>query len=217
MARLGQFTELSRKVVAVGRNYADHAKELGNAVPATPLLFMKPPSAFVTAGGRIEVPPGCAALHHEIELGVVVGRRCRRVTEEQAMAHVGGYCLALDMTARDRQEEAKAKGHPWTMAKMFDTSLPVSPFIPLASIPDPQDLTLWCKVNGEMRQEGHTSDMIFPVSKLLAYISTYFTLEEGDVVLTGTPAGVGPVAEGDVVSGGIRGVIEMEFPVTSWS
>lgn len=157
MARLGQFTELSRKVVAVGRNYADHAKELGNAVPATPLLFMKPPSAFVTAGGRIEVPPGCAALHHEIELGVVVGRRCRRVTEEQAMAHVGGYCLALDMTARDRQEEAKAKGHPWTMAKvgvppitsllqMFDTSLPVSPFIPLASIPDPQDLTLWCKV-----------------------------------------------------------------------
>lgn len=118
MARLGQFTELSRKVVAVGRNYADHAKELGNAVPSSPLLFMKPPSAFVTVGGSIEVPPGCSSLHHEIELGVVVGRRCRRVTEEQAMAHIGGYCLALDMTARDRQEEAKAKGHPWTMAKV---------------------------------------------------------------------------------------------------
>ena len=119
--RLGQFTELSRKIVAVGRNYADHAKELGNAVPSSagkPLLFMKPPSAYITAGQGIEVPLGCLELHHEIELGVVVGRRCKRVAEAEAMDYVGGYCLALDMTARDFQEEAKKKGHPWTMAKV---------------------------------------------------------------------------------------------------
>jgi acylpyruvate hydrolase len=118
MTRLGQFTELSRKIVAVGRNYADHAKELGNAVPSKPLLFLKPPSAYITAGQQIEIPLGCSDLHHEIELGVVIGRQCRRVTEAEAMDYVGGYCLALDMTARDFQEEAKAKGHPWTLAKV---------------------------------------------------------------------------------------------------
>lgn len=213
---LARFTDLSRKIVAVGRNYAEHAKELGNAVPSSatkPLLFMKPPSAYIVAGQQIEIPLGCRELHHEIELGVVISSQCKRVSEAEAMQYVGGYCLALDMTARDFQDEAKKKGHPWTLAKMFDTSLPVSPFIPLTSIPDPHDVGLWCKVNGSMRQEGNTSDMIHSIPRLLAYISDYFTLEEGDLVLTGTPSGVGPVKHGDIITGGIQGVIQIEFPV----
>merc|ERR1712200_10053 len=214
MSRITQFSELGRKVVAVGRNYADHAKELGNAVPTTkPLLFMKPASAYITAGQPIEIPLGCSELHHEIELGAIVGKRCKMIKESEAMSYVGGYCLALDMTARDFQNEAKAKGHPWTMAKMFDTSLPVSDFIPASKIPDPSNVNLWCKVNEELRQEGCTKDMIFSLPFLLSYISQYFTLEEGDLILTGTPAGVGPVKAGDVISGGIPNVVEMSFTV----
>jgi len=213
MTRLGQFTDIGRKVVAVGRNYADHAKELGNAVPTKPLLFMKPTSAYITAGQSIQIPQGCNDLHHEIELGVVLGKQARKITEDEAMSCVGGYCLALDMTARDFQDEAKKKGHPWTLAKMFDTSLPVSPLIPLDALPDPHNVSLWCKVNGELRQEGNTKDMIFTLPRLISYISTYFTLNEGDLILTGTPSGVGPVLEGDVITGGIPGVMEIKFPV----
>jgi len=212
---LSRFSEVGRKVVAVGRNYADHAKELGNAVPTTkPLLFMKPASSYITAGQKIEIPVGCSELHHEIELGAIIGKECKRIPESQAMDHIGGYCLALDMTARDFQNEAKAKGHPWTMAKMFDTSLPVSGLIPLDSIPDPGNVNLWCKVNGEHRQAGCTSDMIFSLPFLVSYISQYFTLQEGDLILTGTPAGVGPVRQGDVITGGIPGVVDISFEVT---
>jgi len=215
MTRLNKFTEIGRKVVAVGRNYADHAKELGNAVPTKPLLFMKPTSAYITAGQSICIPPRCNDLHHEIELGVVVGKQAKRVAESEAMGYVGGYCLALDMTARDFQDEAKKKGHPWTLAKMFDTSLPVSPLIPLDALPDPHNVSLWCKVNGVLRQEGNTKDMIFTVPKLISYISNYFTLNEGDLILTGTPSGVGQVLKGDVITGGIPGVMEISFSVAS--
>lgn len=211
MANLARFTQIGKKVVAVGRNYAEHAAELGNAVPSKPLLFMKPPSAYIEAGQKIEIPIGCDDLHHEIELGVVINKTCKMVTADKAMDYVGGYCLALDMTARDFQNEAKKKGSPWTMAKMFDTSLPVSAFIPASSIPDPHDVKLWCKVNGEMRQDGNTKDMIFNVPTLISFISQYFTLEEGDMVLTGTPSGVGKVEEGDTITGAIPGVIEISF------
>jgi len=212
--QLSRFTELGRKVVAVGRNYADHAAELGNKVPSKPLIFMKPPSAYITRGQKIEIPLGCEEIHHEIELGVVIRERCSRVGIDQAMHFVGGYCLALDMTARDFQNEAKAKGHPWALAKMFDTSLPVSSFIPIEQIPDPHSLDLWCKVNGETRQQGNTKDMIFNLPTLISFISQYFTLEVGDMVLTGTPAGVGPVKHGDTITGGIPGVVEISFEVT---
>jgi len=210
---LTRFSSVGRKVVAVGRNYADHAKELGNAVPTKPLLFMKPASCYITAGQPIEIPLGCSELHHEIELGAIINKTCKRVQEDKAMSYVGGYCLALDMTARDFQNEAKAKGHPWTMAKMFDTSLPVSDFIPTSSIPDPANVNLWCKVNNELRQKGCTKDMIFSLPVLISYISQYFTLEEGDLILTGTPAGVGPVKSGDVITGGIPGVVDISFSV----
>ena len=115
------------------------------------------------------------------------------------------------------QNEAKAKGHPWAMAKMFDTSLPVSTFIPLQSVPDPHNVSLWCKVNGETRQDGNTKDMIFNLPTLISFISQYFTLEEGDMILTGTPSGVGPVKQGDVITGGIPGVVEISFDVVQRS
>jgi len=194
---------MTRKVVCVGRNYADHAKELGNAVPTKPILFMKPPSAIITAGQNIEIPLGVTELHHEIELGVIMGSKCCRATPEQAFQAVGGYVLALDMTARSVQNELKGKGHPWEMAKCFDTSLPLGEFIAKEKIPDPQNARLTCEVNGEVRQNGSTSDMIFKIPDLLSYISRYFTLEEGDLVLTGTPSGVGPVKHGDSISGSI--------------
>lgn len=129
------------------------------------------------------------------------------------MNHVGGYVVALDMTARDFQDEAKKKGHPWTLAKGFDTSCPVSGFIPVEKIVDPHDLELWCSVNGKVKQRGSTKDMIFNIPTLISYISTYFTLEAGDVVLTGTPSGVGPVQAGDVIEGGITNVLTMKFTV----
>eukprot|EP00088_Acartia_fossae_P056720 TRINITY_DN66075_c0_g1_i1.p1 TRINITY_DN66075_c0_g1~~TRINITY_DN66075_c0_g1_i1.p1 ORF type:complete len:228 (-),score=25.77 TRINITY_DN66075_c0_g1_i1:66-716(-) len=214
---LSGFSKVGRKIVAVGRNYADHAKELGNALPSKPLLFMKPTSSYITAGQSIEIPLGCSELHHEIELGAIINNECKAISEAQAMNFVGGYCLALDMTARDFQDEAKKKGHPWAMAKMFDTSLPVSDVIPLEKIPDPANVQLWCKVNEEMRQNGCTADMIFSLPYLISYISHYFTLQKGDLILTGTPAGVGPVKAGDVITGGIPDVIDISFNVTQRS
>ncbi|MCL4134772.1 UNVERIFIED_CONTAM: hypothetical protein GTU68_049825 [Idotea baltica] len=175
---------------------------------------MKPPSSYlIEETGPILIPRGCSELHHEVELGVVIKSKCQDVKEQDAMKHVGGYALTLDMTARDFQNEAKAKGNPWAMAKCFDTALPVSRFIKLEEIKDPSNVNLWCKVNDVDRQKGATSDMVFSISYLISHISKYFTLEAGDLVLTGTPAGVGPVVEGDVISCGIENLVEMKFDV----
>jgi len=211
--QLSKFAEFGRKIICVGRNYSEHAAELGNTIPEKPLLFLKPPSAYVIEGNPIKVPKGCSSLHHEIELGVVIGSKCSQAQPEEVMKCVGGYVLALDMTARDFQEEAKKKGQPWTLAKGFDTSCPVSGFIPKEKIGDPQNLEIWCKVNGIMKQQDSTNKMLFDIPTLLSYISTYFMLEEGDVVLTGTPSGVGPVQLGDVIEGGISNIVTMQFTV----
>ncbi|EEC07809.1 fumarylacetoacetate hydrolase, putative [Ixodes scapularis] len=211
--RLSRFTEFGRKIICVGRNYRDHAIELGNEVPEKPLLFMKPPTAYVTEGNPIKIPRGCQELHHEVELGVVVGRRARDLNPDTALDVVGGYALALDMTARDVQRESQRRGLPWETAKGFDTACPVSAFMPREAVADPQALTLWCKVNGVERQRGSTSDMLFGVAAVLSHASGLFTLEPGDLVLTGTPKGVGPVQEGDVIEAGIEGLITMSFRV----
>uniref|UniRef100_A0A131XZ34 Oxaloacetate tautomerase FAHD1, mitochondrial n=1 Tax=Ixodes ricinus TaxID=34613 RepID=A0A131XZ34_IXORI len=211
--RLSRFTEFGRKIICVGRNYRDHAIELGNEVPEKPLLFMKPPTAYVTEGNPIKIPRGCQELHHEVELGVVVGRRARDLNPDTALDVVGGYALALDMTARDVQRESQRRGLPWETAKGFDTACPVSAFMPREAVADPQALTLWCSVNGIERQRGSTSDMLFGVAAVLSHASGLFTLEPGDLVLTGTPKGVGPVQEGDVIEAGIEGLITMSFRV----
>lgn len=158
-------------------------------------------------------PADVKEFHHEVELGVVISRQARRITEEDALKYVGGYCVALDMTARDLQTKAKAGGLPWALAKCQDTFTALGPCVPAFSVPDPHKLDLWLRVDGDLRQSGNTSDMLFSVPALLAYISRRFTLEEGDIVLTGTPAGVGPVLPGETITAGIDGVGVIEFPV----
>lgn len=202
--RLVRFVEFGRKIICVGRNYAAHAKELGNAIPSEkPLVFLKPPTAFVVQGKQIELPPRCDELHHEVELGVVIEKPGKRISEIRALDHVGGYVLCLDMTARQIQNELKKQGGPWELAKAFDTSCPVGEFIPKEKVTDPQNLRLWCNVNGQPRQDGNTKDMLFKIPQLVSYVSEYFSLEAGDVILTGTPEGVGPVRSGDVIEAGM--------------
>lgn len=210
---LSRFWEWGKKIICIGRNYAEHAKELKNAVPTTPVVFLKPPSAYVTEGSPILVPIYSNNVHHEVELGVVIGKGGTAIPQAEAMDHVAGYALCLDMTARDIQDDCKSKGLPWTLAKAFNTSCPVSQFIPKERIPDPGNLKLWLKVNDQLRQSGCTSDMIFSIPYLISYISEFISLEEGDLILTGTPKGVSAVQEHDELQAGIEDVVTMSFRV----
>ena len=189
------------KIVCVGRNYKEHAAELGNAMPSEPLLFLKPPSAVVGDGEAIELPPQSQRVEHEGELGVVIGRRARRLAdEEDPLSYVLGYTCLNDVTARDLQR----KDVQFTRGKSFDTFCPVGPFIVTGL--DPSDLSVETRVNGEVRQSGRTSAMAFPVHEIIRYISHAMTLEPGDLIATGTPAGVGPLLEGDVCEVSVEGV-----------
>lgn len=202
------------KIVAVGRNYAAHAAELGNEVPKQPILFLKPASSYISEGESIQVPRDAGELHHEVELGVIIGSRAEQVTPQEADAYIAGYVLALDMTARTIQGKAKAKGLPWSESKGYDTFTPVSGFIPKADLPDSDNVELWCNVDGVERQRASTALMLFDVPHLISHISTIFTLEPGDCILTGTPAGVGPVVPGQTITAGITGIVhEMAFSV----
>ena len=209
-----------RKLVCVGRNYAAHAKELGNALPSKPVLFLKPATSLALTPSPILLPSAVTSLHHEVELGLVIGRQAKDIPVEAAHEYVSGYVVALDMTARNLQDEAKKGGLPWSVAKGYDTFCPVSQLLPLDKLPSTllhkgskEGVTLWCDVNGERRQTGSTALMLFDMPYLLAYISRIFTLEVGDIVLTGTPEGVGPVKVGDTTRCGIEGVKESEIEV----
>jgi 2-keto-4-pentenoate hydratase/2-oxohepta-3-ene-1,7-dioic acid hydratase in catechol pathway len=189
------------KIVCVGRNYRDHVKEMGSELPAEPLLFFKPVSALNNPGDVVRMPAASARVDYEGELALVIGRRVRNLKEEAWCSAVRGYTLANDVTARDLQE----KDGQWTRAKGFDSFCPVGPLV--SDELDPEaGLTLETRVNGELRQHGSTLDFIFPIPKLLAYITGIFTLEAGDLVLTGTPAGVGPLKTGDCVEISIPGL-----------
>ncbi|MGD0294242.1 MAG: fumarylacetoacetate hydrolase family protein [Terracidiphilus sp.] len=189
------------KIVCVGRNYRDHVKELGDELPAEPLLFFKPVSALLRPGGVVRMPAVSARVDYEGELALVIGRRVRNLREADWRIAVRGYTLANDVTARDLQN----KDGQWTRAKGFDTFCPVGPV--LSDELDPEaGLTLQTLVNRELRQQGSTLDFIFPIPRLLAYITAIFTLEPGDLVLTGTPAGVGPLKAGDCVEISIPGL-----------
>lgn len=214
MTSAATFREFGRKIICIGRNYGAHAAELGNQIPEKPILFLKPTSSYLSEGSPIQVPVGCTSLHHEVELGVVISKPGKNISESSAFDHVGGYILALDMTARDFQDEAKKKGHSWALAKGFDTSCPVSGFIPSDKLANPHDVNLWLKVNGVMKQEGNTKSMIFKIPTLISYISKYFTLETGDVILTGTPSGVSAVNAGDVIQCGLADIVSMQFTVS---
>ncbi|MEC8429471.1 MAG: fumarylacetoacetate hydrolase family protein [Pseudomonadota bacterium] len=184
------------KVVCVGRNYAEHARELNNPVPSEPILFIKPATAIVDMQQPIGIPTDYGSCHVETEMALLIGKEVRKESPAEALEAVAGVGLGFDLTLRDLQSKLKDKGHPWEKAKAFDGSCPLSAFAPTAAMQwDNVDLTL--TRNGKLQQSGNSSDMLTGVGDLLSYISRFFTLQPGDVVLTGTPAGVGPLSPGD--------------------
>jgi 2-keto-4-pentenoate hydratase/2-oxohepta-3-ene-1,7-dioic acid hydratase in catechol pathway len=197
------------KVVAVGRNYLEHARELGNEVPEEPLIFLKPSTAVIGPGDPVPLPPESSRVDHEAELAVVIGRLCRRVSQEEAPKFVLGYTCGNDVTARDLQE----KDGQWTRAKGFDGFCPLGPWVETEL--DPSDLEVACRVNGEVRQAGRTSAMAFPPAVLVSHVSQVMTLLPGDVILTGTPAGIGPLSDGDEVEVEVEGIGVLANPVVS--
>ncbi|MFC1996921.1 fumarylacetoacetate hydrolase family protein [Chloroflexota bacterium] len=188
------------KIVCVGRNYAAHAKEHDAEIPEVPLIFLKPPTSLIGQNQEIVLPPQSARVEHEAELAVVIGKSGRWITPDEALSHVFGYTVANDVTARDLQ---RSDGQ-WTRAKGFDTFCPIGPWIETEF--DPADAVITCHVNGEMRQMASTRDMIFSVRHLIAFTSSVMTLEQGDLLLTGTPAGVSPLNPGDTVEVSIEGL-----------
>ncbi len=201
------------KLLCIGRNYARHAAEMESDLPEAPMIFLKPASAIVRTGGAVVLPEASREVHHEVELVAVIGRGGKNIAEEEAPAHVAGYAVGLDMTARDIQRAAKEQGHPWSVAKGFDTFAPLGPIVPASEITDPQDLEIRLTVNGHVRQRGSTRDMIFSVANLVAYCSEIFTLAPGDLIYTGTPEGVGPVAAGDELEAAISGLPALHVTV----
>lgn len=201
----------SKKIIGILKNYELHAKEMKGEVPKVPLYFLKPTSSFVyneNGDKYIEIPSGMKEIHHEVELGVIISKSGRDIPKEKALEYVAGYCLMLDMTSRTLQQEAKEKGLPWAQAKGYDTFAPVSEFIPKEKVSDPQNLELWLKVNGQLRQKANTKDMVYKVDRLIEEMSNIMTFEEGDFISTGTPEGVGPVKDGDIIEAGISGYSE---------
>jgi 2-keto-4-pentenoate hydratase/2-oxohepta-3-ene-1,7-dioic acid hydratase in catechol pathway len=195
------------KIVCVGRNYVEHAREHEAEVPEVPLLFMKPPSAVIGPRAAIVLPEQSQQVEHEAELAVVIGKQARAVVPDQAREVIFGYTAANDVTARDLQR----KDGQWTRAKGFDTFCPLGPWIDTEA--DPGDLRITCRVNGQIRQLASTREMVFSVYQLVAFISGIMTLEVGDVLLTGTPAGVGGLLAGDTVQVEIEGIGVLENPV----
>lgn len=185
------------KLICVGRNYAEHAREMNSALPTVPMLFLKPASALIPDGGTVVLPAMSQDVHHEVELVALIGKRARNVPVEQARDVVVALAVGLDMTARDLQQAAKESGHPWSVAKGFDTFAPLGWLTAVTEDMYPLSMDISLTVNGDLRQSGHTSDMIFSLDDVIAYASTIFTLEPGDLIFTGTPSGVAAVHTGD--------------------
>lgn len=194
------------KILCLGRNYAAHAKEMNADLPSEPVVFLKPSTALVEDGGEVVIPPFSNEVHHEVEMVIVMGKTGKAISREQAVEHIAGYAVGLDMTLRDIQSAAKKQGLPWTVAKGFDTSAPLSPAVERTSVRDPHALSLSLKVNGELRQQATTASMIFPVEAIVSYLSTVFTLEPGDLIFTGTPEGVAAVHPGDLLEASLESV-----------
>jgi len=198
-----KYIDNARKILCIGRNYAAHIAELNNANPQQPFFFLKPSSSILKPnGGPFLVPKG-VVVHHEVELAFVLNKTLKDLpatfSAEEALDAIDGYVLSIDMTARNVQDEAKKKGLPWSIGKGFDTFLPLSGFIPKEKIPDPYNVELVLKINGDVKQQDKTNLMIFPIHKILSHMSAIMTLEKGDLILTGTPKGVSQISPGDKV------------------
>ena len=186
------------KVVCIGRNYAEHAKELDNPVPTEPLLFIKPGSCVVPLEGGFSIPDDRGSVHYEAEIAVLIGKPLSRTpNEEEVLDAISGFAPALDLTLRDVQSRLKDKGHPWEIAKSFDGACVLAPFVPGDAIAELRDIGIRLTINGEVRQDGSSAEMIFPIVPVIQEMAGHFNLQPGDVILTGTPAGVGPLNKGD--------------------
>ncbi|HUT00042.1 MAG TPA: fumarylacetoacetate hydrolase family protein [Candidatus Thermoplasmatota archaeon] len=187
------------KIICLARTYKEHAQEMNTEVTEDPLLFLKPTSSVIFNHGTIIIPQRSGCLHHEVELGIIIGKKGRYIAEEKALQYVLGYLVALDITARDIQYKAKKNGLPWTIAKGFDTFAPLSDAVLKEKAPHPQKLDLILKINGVTKQNANTNQMIYSVESIISFISEIMTLERGDLILTGTPEGVGELKEGDIL------------------
>ncbi len=202
------------KIVCVGRNYAEHARELNNPVPTTPLLFIKPATAAVALETPIRLPRDRGEVHFETELAVLIGRQLQDARPEDVADAIAGYGLALDLTLREVQSRLKEKGHPWEIAKSFDGACPLSAFVPPGQMPPlGEDLDFSLEIDGTPRQQGHSRDMLNPIAPLIAHMSGHFTLNPGDVILTGTPQGVGPLQPGQKLRLRLGAVLEISTEV----
>jgi len=201
------------KIIGIGRNYDKHIQEMKSRPTEEPVIFIKPNSALQDITQPIEIPKNHGTVHHEVELAVCMGKRTRAVKEAEAMKYVAGYGLALDLTLRDVQARAKQEGLPWSLAKGFDGACPVSEFVDKAKIGDVYDLTLSLSVNGQVRQHSNTGFMIFKIPYLISYISQWITLLKGDLIITGTPEGVGPLQSGDKIEAGISHIAQIRTAV----
>lgn len=202
-----------RNIFCIGRNYAAHIAELGNRPEENPVVFIKPTSALHTPGTPIRLPAHSAEVHYETELVLLVGKGGKNIAEEDALSHIAGYGLGLDLTARDLQSKAKAGGLPWAVAKGFDCSATVTPFIPMENIEQPHTLEFQMHLNGRLKQHGDIRKMLFPIPYIVRYLSEVFTLQEGDLIFTGTPEGVGALAHNDVIRLVLPEHIDTEFQV----
>lgn len=204
------------RILAIGRNYAEHARELGNAVPEEPVVFLKASTCVVGPGVAIECPTWVGRIDYEGELLVVLSDGGRDIAEDEALAKVCGYTVFNDVTAREKSKALQGKGHPWFLAKSMDTFGPMGPYLVTADeVPDPSALRVRLSVNGDVKQDGATSDMIHSIPKLIAFLSKWMALEPGDVIATGTPPGVGPIVPGDTVTVSIDGVGELTNTVVA--
>jgi len=197
--RFLEYTKFVRigKIICLARTYKEHAREMNTNITEDPLLFLKPTSSVIFNHGTIKIPSRSQCLHHEVELGVIIGKKGRHITQEIALQHVLGYLVALDITARDIQSNAKKNGWPWAIAKGFDTFAPLSDAVLKEKVPNPQHLSIELKINGIVKQSANTNQMIYSLERIISFISEIMTLERGDLILTGTPEGVGELKEGD--------------------
>ena len=203
------------KIVCVGRNYAKHAKELGNEVPNFPLIFLKPASVIIHSGEEIVHPNYSNEMHYEVELVLLIGKEIKNGNSEEALNAIAGYGVGLDMTLRDIQSELKAKGHPWTLAKVFDGSAVLGDFIPAEEFSPTFEEEIKLELNGEIRQKSQLKNMLFKPSEIVKYISEKMTLEKGDLIFTGTPEGVERTVAGDTLQGEIQGLPKVIAKVVS--
>ena len=202
------------KIVCVGRNYAEHAKELGNKIPDKPVLFLKPPSSIIYSGDNIIYPDFSNEMHHEVELVLLIGKDVSKANLKEAENAIIGYGVGLDMTLRDIQSEAKKKGHPWTISKCFDTSAVVSDFVLKENCTLTLDEEISLSINGIIKQKDQLNKMIFNPAQIVEYISSLMMLEEGDLIFTGTPKGVSKVNRGDKLKADLTGIAKLECGIT---